>query len=49
MQGPKNPDVVSPVLDPDELVNDEEELTESKVFQEEIKVLLSEVSIFDFL
>ncbi|XP_054273414.1 period circadian protein isoform X2 [Macrosteles quadrilineatus] len=42
LTGPHNPDVVTPVLDPEPVVKSEEEQNECKTYQEEIKVLLIE-------
>lgn len=41
-KGPTNPDVTSPVLEPEPLKISEEVLKESKIVQEEIKCLLNE-------
>lgn len=43
MQGPQNPDVVSPIIDADNFYNEDEQ-NKSKDVQEEIKMLLTEVS-----
>ncbi|XP_073973608.1 period circadian regulator isoform X3 [Rhodnius prolixus] len=42
LRGPTNPDVTSPVLEPEPLKISEEVLKESKIVQEEIKCLLNE-------